>query len=234
MSKNKQFMKSSLFWNTTQRWYLVHWKSITSHTIPYITRHLMFPALFSDCLTLEPGPIGCNRSLFTNQRPLLSHKSEGFFYSAAEDFNHESPIFFFFRWRYSPQWALACWTITLHFFLSITNSMFSLPTLEDLFLFLSILSWVFLFVSSLPVLEWRVFVHPMLLHSLQVTQPTYLLPIYLFYYIFSFIQLFSFSICPNFPFPIFIFMTIYSSKYFPFKNNKALYKYIKEGDAQNI
>ena len=35
-------------------------------------------------------------------------------------------------------------------------SIFSLPALEDLFpLLLSILSWVFLFVSSLPVLEWR-------------------------------------------------------------------------------
>jgi len=33
------------------------------------------------------------------------------------------------------------------------------------------------------------FGHPILLHSLQVTQPTYPLPLYLFYYIFSFIQL---------------------------------------------
>jgi hypothetical protein len=32
--------------------------------------------------------------------------------------------------------------------------------------------------------------HPILLHSLQVTQPTYPLPLYPFYYIFSFIQLF--------------------------------------------
>jgi hypothetical protein len=32
--------------------------------------------------------------------------------------------------------------------------------------------------------------HPFLLHSLQVTQPTYTLPIFPFYYIFSFIQLF--------------------------------------------
>jgi len=39
-------------------------------------------------------------------------------------------------------------------FLSPTVSIFSLPTPEDLFLLLlSILSWVFLFVSSLPVLE---------------------------------------------------------------------------------
>jgi len=43
-------------------------------------------------------------------------------------------------------------------YLSPTLSIFSLPTLEDLFpLLLSILSWVFLFVSSLPVLEWRSF-----------------------------------------------------------------------------
>jgi hypothetical protein len=39
-------------------------------------------------------------------------------------------------------------------YLSLTLSIFSLPALEDLFiLLLSILSWVFLFVSSLPVLE---------------------------------------------------------------------------------
>ena len=43
-------------------------------------------------------------------------------------------------------------------YLSPTLSIFSLPALEDLFPFLlSILSWVFLFVSSLPVLEWRSF-----------------------------------------------------------------------------
>jgi hypothetical protein len=39
-------------------------------------------------------------------------------------------------------------------YLSPDLSIFSLPALEDLFLLLlSILSWVFLFVSSLPVLE---------------------------------------------------------------------------------
>jgi hypothetical protein len=43
-------------------------------------------------------------------------------------------------------------------YLSPTLSIFSLPTLEDLFLLLlSILSWVFLFVLSLPVLEWTSF-----------------------------------------------------------------------------
>ena len=43
-------------------------------------------------------------------------------------------------------------------YLSPTLSIFSLPALEDLFpLFLSIFSWVFLFVSSFPVLEWRSF-----------------------------------------------------------------------------
>jgi hypothetical protein len=42
----------------------------------------------------------------------------------------------------------------LHFSLSLPLSIFSLPALEDIFLLLlSILSWVFLFVSSLPVLE---------------------------------------------------------------------------------
>jgi len=43
-------------------------------------------------------------------------------------------------------------------YLSPALSIFSLPTVEDLFpLLLSNLSWVFLFVSSLPVLEWRSF-----------------------------------------------------------------------------
>jgi len=46
--------------------------------------------------------------------------------------------------------------------------------------------------SSRPFqfLSEDVFGHPILLHSLQVTQPTYPLPLYPFYYIFSFIQLF--------------------------------------------
>ena len=41
-------------------------------------------------------------------------------------------------------------------YLSLIISIFSLLDLEDIFLLLlSILSWVFLFVSSPPVLEWR-------------------------------------------------------------------------------
>ena len=32
-------------------------------------------------------------------------------------------IFFFFHWHYSPLWALACWTMSFHFFLSATNSL---------------------------------------------------------------------------------------------------------------
>ena len=44
------------------------------------------------------------------------------------------------------------------FYLPPTLSIFSLPALEELFLLpLSILSWVFPFFSSLPVLEWRSF-----------------------------------------------------------------------------
>ena len=31
--------------------------------------------------------------------------------------------FFFFHWHYSPLWALACWTISFHFFLSVTSSL---------------------------------------------------------------------------------------------------------------
>ena len=32
-------------------------------------------------------------------------------------------FFFFFHWHYSPLWALACRTMSVHFFLSITNSL---------------------------------------------------------------------------------------------------------------
>jgi hypothetical protein len=42
----------------------------------------------------------------------------------------------------------------------------------------------------LQFLSEDLFGHPILLHSLQVTQPTYPLPLYPFYYIFSFTQLF--------------------------------------------
>jgi hypothetical protein len=73
-------------------------------------------------------------------------------------------------------------------YLSPTLSIFSPPALEDLFLlFLSILS------SSSPSFQFLsedLFGHSILLHSLQVTQLTYLLPLYAFYYIFSFTQLF--------------------------------------------
>jgi hypothetical protein len=58
-----------------------------------------------------------------------------------------------------------------------------------------------------------VIVHPILLHSLQVTRPTYPLPLYPFYYIFSFTQLFQFSIRPTFPFPIFIFRMSGNTEY---------------------
>jgi hypothetical protein len=44
--------------------------------------------------------------------------------------------------------------LSICLYLSPSLSIFSLPTLEDLFpLLLSFFSWVFLFISSLPVLE---------------------------------------------------------------------------------
>jgi len=60
----------------------------------------------------------------------------------------------------NPLWALDCWTMSFHFFLSANKSLHLLtpPALEDLFLLpLSIFSWVFPFFLSLPVLEWRSF-----------------------------------------------------------------------------
>jgi hypothetical protein len=51
---------------------------------------------------------------------------------------------------------LACWTMSFHFFLSLSFSIFSLPALEDLLLLaLSIFIWVFLSVLSLLVVGWR-------------------------------------------------------------------------------
>ena len=48
--------------------------------------------------------------------------------------------------------------LSIFTYLSPALSIFSLPALEDLcLLLLSILPWVLLFVSSLPVLEWRSF-----------------------------------------------------------------------------
>jgi hypothetical protein len=91
---------------------------------------------------------------------------------------------FFFRWRYRPLWALACRTIPLHLSLSITNSL-HLLTPQHLKI-----SFYFFFPtfpgsssSSRPFqfLSEDLFGHPILLHSLQVTQPTYPLPLYPFY-----------------------------------------------------
>jgi hypothetical protein len=91
--------------------------------------------------------------------------------------------FFFFRWGLQPAVGFGLSNNTSPFFsyLSPAFSFFSLPALEDLFLLLlSILSLVFLFVLSLPVLSEDLLEHPILLHSLQVTQPTYPLPLYPF------------------------------------------------------
>jgi hypothetical protein len=64
-------------------------------------------------------------------------------------------FFFFFHWHYSPLWPVEQYP-SIFPNLSPTLSIFSLPTLEDLFLLpLSILSCVFHFVSSLPLLLRR-------------------------------------------------------------------------------
>ena len=68
-------------------------------------------------------------------------------------------FFFFLHWHYSPLWALACRTMSFHFFpICHQLSIFWLQALEDLILLpLSMFSWVFPFFSSLPVLGWRFF-----------------------------------------------------------------------------
>ena len=113
-----------------------------------------------------------------------------------------SSFFFFFlllllllllHWRCSPLWALACRTIPLHLSLSITNYLrcshsqhlkISFHFFCQSFPGSSSSSRPFQFLSE------DLFGPPVFLHSVQVTQPAYPLPLYLFYYIFSFIQLF--------------------------------------------
>ena len=85
---------------------------------------------------------------------------------------------FFFHLHYSPLWALVCRTISFHFFYpSPTFSMFSLQTFEDLFLLPpSILSWVFPFISSLPVLgSWVKIFLGILSSSILFTWPNQLI-----------------------------------------------------------
>ena len=95
---------------------------------------------------------------FTPSHSLLNNQNNICRYAARPVSNIR--IVFFFHWHYSQLWALACRTMSFHFFsyLPPTLSIFSLPALEDLFLLhLSIFSWNFPFFSSLPVLEWRSF-----------------------------------------------------------------------------
>jgi hypothetical protein len=108
--------------------------------------------------------------------------------------------FCFFHRCYSPLWALACQTMSLHFVLSVTNSLHLLNPRTWSSLSTSSLHPFHLFSPSFPgpspsfhpfqFLSEHLFRHPILLHSLQVTQPNYPFPLYSFYYIFSFTHLF--------------------------------------------
>jgi len=121
-------------------------------------------------------------------------------------------------------WGL--WSVeqypSIFLYLSPTPSNSSRPALEDLFpLPRFILSWVFPFVSSFPVLG---------LKSLWALYPPAFSPGYLttlsfalypFYYIFSLAHLYYFSIHPTFPFTVLPFRNIYSSKYFFSKSRRT-------------
>ena len=102
---------------------------------------------------LEPRPLWLLACLFCRSCYLYRSWNSDLFCSP--------PItqFYFFRWRYSPLWALACRTIPLHFSLSITSSLHLLTPSTWRSLSTSFLHpfLIFLFVSSLPVLEWRSF-----------------------------------------------------------------------------
>ena len=101
-----------------------------------------------------------------------------------------------------------------------TLSIFSLPALEDLFLLsLSILSWVFPFFSSLPVPEWSFWTSyppPFCLGDL-ISLSFARLSILLYFLLCSSLLVID---SPTFPFPVFIFMTIYSICYLEIHNFK--------------
>ena len=111
---------------------------------------------------------------------------------------------------------------SIFFYPSPTFSIFSLPALKTSFYFL-FPSFPGSSPSSRPFqfLSEDHFGHPILLHALQVTQPTYLLAFYPFYYIFSLAHLFQFSIRPTFPFPVFIYRTFILLNIFLSKINRT-------------
>jgi len=75
-------------------------------------------------------------SLTWGQMKTLTHSLLQFFFwlRTGQQLRRSVTIvtFFFFRWRYSPLWAWACRKLSLHYVLSPTLSIFSLPSLEDL------------------------------------------------------------------------------------------------------
>jgi len=135
-------------------------------------------------------------------------------------------FFFFFRWRCSPLWALACRTIPLHFSLSITNYLHLLTpstwrsvSTSSLHYFLGLPFRLF------PSSSWVKIFLGILSSSILSRWPSQLILCpFIHFIIFSPLLTSSSSpIHPTFPFSIFIFRTIYSSKYFPFKNKQSLF-----------
>ena len=124
-------------------------------------------------------------------------------------------LFFFFHLHYSPLWALACRTMSFHFFLSATTSLHLLT--PSTWRSLST-SFFHLFLGLPPLLvpssSWVKIFLGILSSSILSRWPNQLI------------------LCPFIPFTIFspllissssrsdfsIFRTPYSSKYFPFKN----------------
>ena len=130
--------------------------------------HKLFCATSSSSISTRAHcglwPVEQCSSIFSYLPPTLSIFSlpalEDLFLLPLSIFSWVFPFFFFFfHWHYSPLWALACRTMSFHFFLSATNSLHLLTpsTWRSLSLPLSFFSWVFPFFSSLPVLEWRSF-----------------------------------------------------------------------------
>ena len=75
------------------------------------------------CIRLETEPELCCRLREVEGCITVMHYITTFRSTTDRLYDGGPIIFFFFHWHYSPLWALACRTMSFHFFLSATNSL---------------------------------------------------------------------------------------------------------------